>query len=84
LVFATGTNMTRDKRNLALSLAREVVSAHTEVVFAGVTSPHPRVVVMRALSPLVEPTQILFRAVWAAWRTGLWEIKNTPPRIWSM
>ena len=72
LVFATGTNMTRDKRNLALSLAREVVSAHTEVVFAGVTSPHPRVVVMRALSPLVEPTQIL------------WEIKKTPPRIWSM
>ena len=84
LVFATGSDMTRDKRDLALSLAREVAESQTDGVFAGVTSPHPRVVVMRALSPLVEPTQILFRAVWAAWRTGLWEITNTPPRIWSM
>ena len=84
LVFATGSDMARGKRDLALSLARDVMSSLTDGVFAGVTSPHPRVVVMRALSPLVEPTQNLFRAVWAAWRTGLWEIKNAPPRIWSM
>jgi urease accessory protein len=84
LVLASGSDMTRDKRDLALSLARDVVSRHGEGVVAGVTSPHPRVVVMRALSPLVEPTQTLFRAVWAAWRTGLWEIQNTPPRIWTM
>ena len=84
LVFATGSDMTRDKRELALLLARDVVSSHGDGVFAGVTSPHPRVVVMRALSPLVEPTQTLFRAVWAAWRTGLWEIKNAPPRIWAV
>ena len=83
-IFATGSDMTRDKRELALLLARDVVSSHGDGVFAGVTSPHPRVVVMRALSPLVEPTQTLFRAVWAAWRTGLWEIKNAPPRIWAM
>jgi urease accessory protein len=84
LVFASGSDMTRDKRDLALSLARDVMSRHGEGIVAGVTSPHPRVVVMRALSPLVEPTQNLFRAVWAAWRTGLWEIQNTPPRIWTM
>ena len=83
-IFATGSDMTRDKRELALLLARDVVSSHGDGVFAGVTSPHPRVVVMRALSPLVEPTQTLFRAVWAAWRTGLWEIKNAPPRIWAV
>ena len=84
LIFATGTDMSRQKRDLALSLARGVLSNDPNGVFAGVTSPHPRVVVIRALSPLVEPTQTLFRAVWAAWRTGMWEIKNTPPRIWSM
>jgi urease accessory protein len=84
LVFASGSDMTREKRDLALSLARDVVSSHGEGVVTGVTSPHPRVVVMRALSPLVEPTQTLFRAVWAAWRTGFWEIQNTQPRIWAM
>jgi len=84
LIFATGTDMSRPKRDLALSLARGVLSNDPNGVFAGATSPHPRVVVIRALSPLVEPTQTLFRAVWAAWRTGMWEIKNTPPRIWSM
>ena len=58
--------MTRDKRDFALSLARDVVNDQSDEVFAGVTSPHPRLVVLRALSPLVEPTQNLFRAVWAS------------------
>ena len=84
LIFATGIDMTRDKRDFALSLARDVVNNQSDEVFAGVTSPHPRVVVLRALSPLVEPTQNLFRAVWASWRKGLWGINNATPRIWAM
>ena len=84
LVFATGTDMTRDRRNFALSLARDVANRQSGEVLAGVTSPHARIVVLRALSPLVEPTQTLFRAVWAAWRNGLWEIESKPPRIWAM
>ncbi|NCW26377.1 MAG: urease accessory protein UreD [Betaproteobacteria bacterium] len=84
LVFATGSDMTRDKRDLALSLARDVVAHQTEGVFAGVTSPHPRVVVLRTLSPLVEPAKTLLRNVWSAWRKGLWDMGNKPPRIWAM
>jgi len=84
LVYATGHDMTRAQRDTALSLARNTLDGMTNDVVVGVTSPHPRVVVLRALSPLVESTQTVLRAVWAAWRTGLWQMENTPPRIWSM
>ena len=84
LVFACGIDLTRERRDFALSLARELIEdAHTDVV-AGVTSPHPRIVVLRTLSPLVEPAQTLLRGVWAAWRRGMWSISDVPPRIWSM
>lgn len=84
LVFACGKDLTRERRDLALSLARELIEvAHTGVV-AGVTSPHPRIVVLRTLSPLVEPAQTLLRGVWAAWRRGMWDMSDVPPRIWAM
>ena len=39
---------------------------------------------LRTLSPLVEPAQTLLRGVWAAWRRGMWDMSDVPPRIWSM
>lgn len=84
LVFACGADLGRERRELALSLAREALGDAVPGVQAGVTSPHPRVVVLRTLSPLVEPTQHLLRAVWASWRRGLWQMSDTPPRIWAM
>jgi urease accessory protein len=84
LVFACGTDLPRDRRDLALSLARGLTDAAPAACVAGVTSPHPRVVVVRALSPLVEPAQTLLRGVWATWRQGLWAMTGTMPRIWAM
>jgi len=84
LVFACGADLTRERRDLALSLARELTEAAPVGLVAGVTSPHPRVVVLRTLSPLVEPAQTLLRGVWASWRRGLWAMGDKPPRIWSM
>ncbi len=84
LVFACGADLNRERRELALSLAREALGESVAGVQAGVTSPHPRVVVLRTLSPLVEPAQQLLRAVWAAWRRGLWQMGDTAPRIWAM
>ena len=84
LVFACGTDLPRDRRDVALSLARALTDAAPEGLVAGVTSPHPRIVVLRTLSPLVEPAQTLLRGVWAAWRQGLWSMTGALPRIWAM
>lgn len=84
LVFACGTGLPRERRDLALALARALTELAPAGWVAGVTSPHPRVVVLRTLSPLVEPAQQLLRGVWAAWRRGLWAMGDQPPRIWSM
>ncbi len=84
LVFACGADMPRERRDLALSLARELADALPMDMHAGVTSPHSQIVVLRTLSPLVESAQTLFRSVWAAWRKGLWQMPDKPPRIWSM
>ncbi len=84
LVFACGADMPRERRDLALSLARELADALPMDMHAGVTSPHSQIVVLRTLSPLVESAQTLLRSVWAAWRKGLWQMADKPPRIWSM
>ena len=84
LVLACGTDLSRARRDLALSLAREWTEATPVDLVAGVTSPHSRMVVLRALSPWVEPAQNLLRGVWAAWRRGMWDMPDVPPRIWSM
>ena len=84
LVFACGADLSRERRDLALQLARECTDDASSELVAGVTSPHPRIVVLRTLSPLVEPAQTLLRSVWAAWRKGLWDMGDKPPRIWAM
>jgi urease accessory protein len=84
LVFACGADLLRERRDAALAMARELTDVAPAGLVAGVTSPHPRVVVLRTLSPLVEPAQNLLRGVWASWRRGLWGMSDVPPRIWSM
>ena len=84
LVFACGADMPRERRDVALSLARAWTEAAPAGLVAGVTSPHPRIVVLRTLSPLVESAQTLLRGVWASWRRELWAMPDKPPRIWAM
>ncbi|MCE2857664.1 MAG: urease accessory protein UreD [Comamonadaceae bacterium] len=84
LVFATGNNIEPQRAAQALEAAREVLEAHPLRLQAGVTCAHPQVIVLRVMSPLVEPSMDLLKKVWAVWRHTLWALPSTPPRIWSV
>ena len=83
IFFITGKKLTRARRQLALDSARAVIDGHDLRATAGATSPNDRVVVMRALAPVVEPAMQLLRGVWAAWRDELWDMPAVNPRIWT-
>ena len=84
IFFVTGSKLDRNRRQAALDCARAVIETHSLSATAGATSPDGQVVVVRALAPLVEPAMELARKVWQAWRTQLWQLPSTLPRIWSM
>lgn len=84
LFFASGEPLGRERREQALALAREVIEAHPLAATAGATSPHARVVVVRALAPLVEPAMELLKAVRNAWRPALWGLAPVQPRGWAL
>jgi urease accessory protein len=84
IFFATGSALTRERRELALDAARAVLNVNSLKMTSGATCPNDHVVVVRVLAPLVEPAMALLKQVWAAWRQELWQIKPNAPRIWSM
>jgi urease accessory protein len=84
LYLLAGTDLSRETRESALTLAREQIEAHPLRAQAGATSPHPRVVVLRVLAPVVEPAMDLLKAVRNAWRPALWGLAPNPPRTWAL
>ncbi len=82
--FVAGEALPRERREAALDAARAVIDAHALRDTAGATSPHPQVVVVRVLAPVVEPAMELLRQAWGAWRTHLWGLPARLPRIWAM
>ena len=68
----------------ALEAARHILNAQEVLIPAGATCPNPRVVVVRALAPQVEPAMNLLKQIWACWRAELWQLPSDPPRIWAM
>jgi urease accessory protein len=84
IFFASGSALDRQRRELALDCAREVMQNHASKTTAGATSPNPQVLVLRALCEQVEPAMDLLKGVWAAWRQSLWNIPAVRPRIWAM
>jgi urease accessory protein len=84
LFLVTGTDLTRDRRERALEVARELVDRDALASFAGATAPCSRVIAVRVLSPLVEPALALLKAVRAAWRVSLWNLAPTLPRTWAL
>lgn len=84
LFFVAGTAIARERREAALECVRELIDAHALRATAGATSPHPQVLVVRVLAPLVEPAMGLFKSLRAAWRQQLWQLEAVPPRIWAM
>lgn len=84
IFFVAGSKLARQRRELALDCARQVMNAHPLCSTAGATSPHPQVVVVRVLAPLVEPAMDLVRQVWRAWRQHFWQIAGKPSRVWAL
>ena len=83
LWLASGTPLTRERREHLLEVVRAVLGDEHGVP-VGATCPNPRMLVVRAVAPLVEPLMALFQRVWATLRTEAWGLRNTPPRIWSV
>jgi len=84
LFLAAGSELSRARRDQALDLAREVITAHPLCAMAGATAPGPRVVAVRVLAPLVEPALDLLKAIRNAWRPALWGLAATQPRTWAL
>lgn len=82
--LVSGSDLPRARRDQALALARAAIEADPLTLFAGATAPGPRVIAVRVLAPLVEPTLGLLKQVRAAWRQGLWELPPTVPRTWAL
>lgn len=86
LFFVAGSRLERQRRQGGLDVARQVLEAHPLCATAGATSPDAQVVVVRVLSPVVEPAMALLRQVWLAWRNHFWQQSLSPsssPRIWA-
>ncbi|WP_225784377.1 urease accessory protein UreD [Xenophilus sp. Marseille-Q4582] len=86
LFILSGTPLARARRERLLELARALLPearGEASPLPAGVTSPQPQVIVLRALAPVVEPAFALLRRVWSAWRQQLWQRGGDSPRIWN-
>jgi urease accessory protein len=84
LFLVCGSPLERARKQRLLDAARELIGAPDQALAAGVTSPHPQVVLLRVLTPLVEPAMHLLRAVRGIWRQELWQLPPSTPRIWAM
>jgi urease accessory protein len=81
--FIAGQPLTRERRERALDSARAAIAQHTLASTAGATSPHPQVLVVRMLAPVVEPAMGLLRELRNTWRQELWGKSPSSPRIWA-
>jgi urease accessory protein len=84
LFFAAGADLPRARREQLLEAARAVIAGHPLAPSAGATAPGPRMLVVRALAPLVEPALQLLKAVRRAWRPLLWQLPPDEPRGWNI
>jgi predicted urease superfamily metal-dependent hydrolase len=82
--LAQGNALTEAARRLAVDVARQVCEDSPLKAWSGVTSPDPRIVVVRVLAPQVEAVFHLLKLVWLGWRADIWRMPTVPPRIWAM
>lgn len=83
LFFVSGRPIERARRERALDEVRVIMDAHALRLTAGATAPNPQVLVVRVLSPLVEPAMDLLKTLRANWRTSLWGMEAIAPRVWG-
>lgn len=80
--FAAGTALAPERREAMLQAGRDAIDPLPQGVSAGVTAPQAAVVVLRLLSPGVEPAMQLLARVRQVWRRIAWGLAGNPPRIW--
>ncbi len=84
LWLAQGTPWTDARREALLDAVRAALAEAAPGVHAGATSPEPRLLVVRALAPQVEPLMAVLQRVWAALRDKAWGMGHAAPRIWRV
>ena len=84
LFFASGSTIARERRETLLDAVRTALGQSVLMSTSGATAPNPRMICVRTLSHLVEPTLNTLRACWSALRRAGWALESNPPRIWSM
>lgn len=80
--LADGQAIDRERREALVDIARQCVTDSALPASAGISAPHPSLLVLRALGDRVEPVMALLQAVWASWRPLHWGLKPTAPRLW--
>ena len=83
LWLASGAALGRLPIEALIDSARALIDTSALAASAGVSAPHARVIVLRALAHQVEPAMALLRAVWAEWRSLQWGLTPCPPRVWQ-
>jgi urease accessory protein len=84
LVFAAGSALSRERKELLLDTVRAACSTHALSTRAGATCPNPQMLVLRVLGPVVEPVMDLLQQVWTALRPAAWGLPPQRPRIWDV
>jgi urease accessory protein len=82
LWFAAGSALPAARRDALLDTARAAVEGTTLQASAGATAVHDGIVVLRVLTPRVEPLMTLLTRVWGAWRELAWQLPACTPRVW--
>ncbi|MDH4390540.1 MAG: urease accessory protein UreD [Aquabacterium sp.] len=76
------TTLDRNRTEALVDAARALIDASALPTTAGVSAPHPSLLVLRALGHRVEPVMALLQAVRGAWRQLHWGLGAHPPRVW--
>jgi urease accessory protein len=84
LLFASGLPLNNARANQALEAVRAILESSPQRERAAATMPTPQTLVLRSLTPMVEPAMELMRQAWAVWRETLWGLPGTPPRLWRL
>ncbi|MEZ5702644.1 MAG: urease accessory protein UreD [Burkholderiaceae bacterium] len=85
LLFASGSDLGRERRESLLAVVRSVLDGVPAEVRAGATCPNERMLVVRAMAPLVEPLMAALQARrWCELRPAAWGLKGGAPRIWRV
>ncbi len=77
-----GQTLDRSRTEALVDAARALIDASALPTTAGVSAPHPSLLVLRALGHRVEPVMALLQAVRGAWRQLHWGLAAHPPRVW--